>query len=162
MQLGRSKKLDRCLLMGVVVAALSIPVWISGASPATTRPDEAPGPSLSEADRADLLEFLAAKAHAPLSEESLADIVTEPFSARYRPTPSASKTKAKVGTCSCQHRDVHSSAGRSCQELREKGVCSGPYTGTGLNKAKCQADARDTAAAKCRNCLGHCHFTPAK
>ncbi|WIG96073.1 hypothetical protein [Myxococcus sp. SDU36] len=143
--------------MGVTVLSL-----MSSASPASRTVDEAPRPSLSESDRADLVEFLDARTRTPPSEETLADIATEPFGARYLPTPSASKTKARMGTCSCQHRDVHTSAKASCLDLRKAGVCAAPYKGTGMNKAQCQNDARDNAGAKCKNCLGHCHFTPAK
>jgi len=70
--------------------------------------------------------------------------------------------RADEGTCSCQHRDVHTSGGQSCQTLRETDVCGGPYKGTGSNSASCQADARENAPQACRGCLGHCNFTPAK
>jgi RHS repeat-associated protein len=66
------------------------------------------------------------------------------------------------GTCSCQHRDVFTSGGVSCQLLRERGICTGPYNGTGANKANCQANARENAPAACRGCLGHCKFTSSR
>jgi RHS repeat-associated protein len=64
------------------------------------------------------------------------------------------------GSCSCQHRDVFISGGVSCQILRENGICSGPYTGTGPDRASCQSDARNNAPEACRGCLGHCIFRP--
>ena len=70
--------------------------------------------------------------------------------------------RSDQGSCSCQHRDVHTSSGQSCQALRELGICGGPYKGTGSNSATCQAAARESAPASCRGCLGHCNFTPAK
>jgi RHS repeat-associated protein len=63
-----------------------------------------------------------------------------------------------AGTCSCQHRDIFTSGGMSCQTLRENGTCQGPYKGTGTDTASCQADARNSAPAACRGCLGHCLF----
>ncbi|MFP2963387.1 hypothetical protein ACLEPN_37965 [Myxococcus sp. 1LA] len=146
--------------MGAAVAGVGILAWMSGATPSSHGIAGAPRPSLSEADRADLIEFLEAQAQAPLSEESLVDIVTEPFGARY--VPSASRTKPKIGTCTCQHRDTNRSSGRSCQELRESGVCDGPYPGKGLDRAECQDNVRENAPKLCKNCLGHCHFKPAK
>ena len=71
-------------------------------------------------------------------------------------------TTADNGTCSCQHRDVHTSSGQSCQVLRESGVCGGPYKGSGSNSATCQSDARKNAPEACRGCLGHCLYRPAK
>jgi RHS repeat-associated protein len=68
--------------------------------------------------------------------------------------------KSSGGTCSCQHRDVFSSGGRSCQTLRELGICGGPYKGSGYNSATCQANARENTPLACRGCLGHCLFTP--
>ena len=68
--------------------------------------------------------------------------------------------RPKVGSCSCQHRDIFSSGGQSCQTLREQGVCTGPYKGTGSGSAACQANARENAPAGCRGCLGHCLYTP--
>lgn len=65
----------------------------------------------------------------------------------------------KQGTCSCSHRDRHLSGGNiSCQVLRESGICSGPYKGTGVDTASCQANARANAPEICRGCLGHCLF----
>jgi RHS repeat-associated protein len=72
----------------------------------------------------------------------------------------AMSPRTRTGTCSCQHRDIFSSGGISCQTLRETGICSGPYRGTGGNTASCQSDARANAPAACRGCLGHCIFTP--
>jgi len=66
--------------------------------------------------------------------------------------------RARAGTCSCQHRDVFTSGGRSCLELRTSGVCTGPYTGVGADTASCQANARASAPPACRGCLGHCLF----
>lgn len=70
--------------------------------------------------------------------------------------------KPDAGTCSCQHRDVHTSSGQSCQRLRELGICGGPYKGTGYDTATCQANARDNTPLACRGCLGHCLFRPAQ
>ncbi|WP_394825884.1 hypothetical protein [Pendulispora albinea] len=64
----------------------------------------------------------------------------------------------RLGRCSCQHRDVFTSGGQSCLTLRTSGVCSGPYTGVGLNAATCQAAARAAAPLQCQGCLGHCLF----
>jgi hypothetical protein len=68
--------------------------------------------------------------------------------------------RARAGTCSCQHRDVFTSGGRSCLDLRTSGVCTGPYTGVGTDTASCQANARASAPAACQGCLGHCLFRP--
>jgi hypothetical protein len=68
--------------------------------------------------------------------------------------------RPRVGTCSCQHRDIFTSGGRSCLELRTSGVCGGPYTGVGSDSASCQANARASAPAPCQGCLGHCLFRP--
>jgi hypothetical protein len=64
----------------------------------------------------------------------------------------------RTGTCSCQHRDIFQSGGVSCQTLRERGVCVGPYRGVGTNTATCQDNARSNAPAACQGCLGHCLF----
>jgi RHS repeat-associated protein len=66
--------------------------------------------------------------------------------------------KRKTGSCSCQHRDIFSSGGVSCQILREAGICSGPYKGTGNDTASCQADARANAPEACKGCVAHCLF----
>lgn len=66
--------------------------------------------------------------------------------------------RPRVGTCSCQHRDYFTSGGRSCLELRNLGICGGPYTGVGSDTASCQANARASAPAACQGCLGHCLF----
>jgi hypothetical protein len=66
--------------------------------------------------------------------------------------------RPRLGTCSCQHRDVFTSGGRSCLELRTSGTCGGPYRGVGTDSASCQAAARIGAPAACQGCLGHCLF----
>src|SRR5262249_54229421 len=68
--------------------------------------------------------------------------------------------KRQQGACSCQHRDVFTSGGVSCQALRETGVCTGPYAGVGTDRADCQTNARENAPMACQGCLGHCLFTP--
>ncbi|WP_395843825.1 RHS repeat-associated core domain-containing protein [Archangium violaceum] len=74
--------------------------------------------------------------------------------------PPVCMAKPRGGSCSCQHRDIFSSGGQSCQALREAGLCSGPYRGTGANVAACQSDARANAGGMCAGCLGHCQFIP--
>lgn len=74
------------------------------------------------------------------------------------PQPDKCAPKKDGGSCSCQHRDVFSSGGVSCQALREAGVCSGPYKGNGSDTASCQANARENAPEACKGCLGHCLF----
>jgi RHS repeat-associated protein len=50
-------------------------------------------------------------------------------------------SRSNTGTCSCQHRDVFTFGGASCQTLREIGVCAGPYKGSRTDTASCQSCA---------------------
>jgi RHS repeat-associated protein len=64
------------------------------------------------------------------------------------------RSRSSTCTCSCQHRDVFTFGGASCQTLREIGVCAGPYKGSRTDTASCQSNARNNALSACQGCLG--------
>ena len=67
-------------------------------------------------------------------------------------------SKTKERRCSCSHRDRNTIGNEkwACLRLRNEGICTGPYMGTGTDTASCQANARENAPAACQGCLGHC------